>query len=595
MKNFTKFVLTMVVGIIALILRFILHLDNWSAGLIIVAGSIIALSMFVDMIKTLRNGQYGVDLLAITAIVATLAVGEYFASLIILIMLTGGDSLEDYARTKASGDLTELLNNAPQMAHKIVGEEIQDLPVEKIIVGDIVSVRPLEVVPVDGVVFSGESTFDESSLTGEARPIEKKVGDELLSGTLNGEAAVTMKVTATSDNSQYQSIVKLVKEANSQPAHFVRMADRYAVPFTIVSFLIAGLAWAISGDPTRFAQVLVVASPCPLILAAPIALVAGLSRASRNQIVIKNGTALEKLAQSKTMAFDKTGTLTKGVLQVAEIIPVSPVTEEELLCYAASAEQNSNHVLAHSLLNHFSRVVPAENVSEIPGVGVEATVLDKKVKVGKASFTNAPKQEDATAIYISFDDQFVGAITFSDELRPEAAGVLKNIHEAGLETVMLTGDHQAQAELIAGKIGLAPENVHAQLLPQEKLNFLKNLPAEKHPVAMVGDGINDAPALALADVGIAMGKHGATAASESADAVVLADSLEPVAEAVKISKRTMVIARQSVLIGIAICIILEIIAAFGFIPTLVGAFLQEGIDTISILSALRALYDKKTK
>lgn len=305
MSNIKKLLLTVMVGIVALIMEFGFHQNKWAFWLVSIVGGIMTVSMLIGMIKTLRSGKYGVDILAITAIVATLLVGDYWASLVVLIMLTGGDSLEDYASHQASRELRSLLDNSPRIAHRIDDEKISELAVEDVQVGDLILVKPGELVPVDGRVTAGESFVDESTLTGESKPIEKKLNDELMSGSINGDAALRYKVTKSAKDSQYQTLVKLVKESEAKPAHFVRLADRYAVPFTIIAYLIGGIAWFISKDPVRFAEVLVVASPCPLILAAPVALVAGMSRSSRNGIIVKTGTTIEKLARAKVLLLIK--------------------------------------------------------------------------------------------------------------------------------------------------------------------------------------------------------------------------------------------------------------------------------------------------
>jgi len=331
MRHYYKLTLTVSVGIVALILEFGLHQQLAAQIIITLMGSIMALSMFVEMVKTLRSGKYGVDLLAITAIVATLAVSEYWAGLVVLIMLTGGDSLEDYAAKRANTELKALLDNSPRTAHRLVDGQLTDIPVEEASVADQLVVKPGELVPVDGHLIDGTALFDESSLTGESKPVEKVVGDDLMSGAVNGDSAVTMIVDKVAADSQYQQLVKLVKESEARPAKFVRLADRYAVPFTLVAYVIAGVAWAMSGDPHRFAEVLVVASPCPLILAAPVALVSGMSRTSRNGIVVKTGDMLEKLSTAKSAAFDKTGTFTRGQLTVNQIIPQAGFTAEQVL------------------------------------------------------------------------------------------------------------------------------------------------------------------------------------------------------------------------------------------------------------------------
>lgn len=588
MKNYRRLWAVLGVGIIALICEFGLHHAQWAQVVITVIGAVIALLMLLDMIKTLRSGSFGVDLLAITAVVATLAVGEYWAALIVLLMLTGGDALEDFVATKANADLKQLLDNTPTTAHRLVDGQLHDVSVDDVQVDDIVVVKPSELVPVDGVVTAGSSLVDEASLTGESKPVEKNVHDELMSGTVNGDAALTVRVTKRAADSQYQGIVRLVQESEARPAHFVRMADRYALPFTLVAYLIAGVAWAVTGNPLRFAEVLVVASPCPLILAAPVAMVSGMSRTSRAGIIVKSGTALEKLATAKTVAFDKTGTITQGVLAVDQILPAAGYTADQLLQLAASAEQQSTHILARSLVKAAGKgLLPVADAEEVTAQGVQGTVNGQLVRVGKAAFAETDQQVDATAVFVNVAGQYAGVITFTDRTRPEAKQTITALHELGVEkTLMISGDSQAIADKVAAQVGL--DEVYAEQLPADKIAVLDQTPKENRPVVMVGDGVNDAPSLAVADVGIAMGAHGATAASESADAVVLRDDLTKVACAVIISQDTMRIAKEAVWIGIGICTVLMLIASAGVIPVIIGALFQEVVDTITILYALRA-------
>lgn len=596
MKHSTKLGLIIAIALFSAVLEFGFGLALVAQIIITITGTLIALSMLKEMIKTLRSGSYGVDLLAITAVAATLAVGQYWAAMIVLIMLVGGDSLEDYASKKAHTELKALLDNSPQTAHKVVADKLIDIKVDEANIGDQLVVKPGETVPVDGHVIKGSSMFDESSLTGESRPITKNVSDTIYSGSINGDSAITMTVDKLAKDSQYQRLIQLVKQADSTPAHFVRMADRYAVPFTGIAFVIAGIAWFVSKDPVRFAEVLVVASPCPLILAAPVALVSGMSRSSRNGIVVKTGSVLEKMATAKTAAFDKTGTITSGRLFVDQITPVAGTTKEELLSYAASAERSSGHILARSLLNyavkHDVNLLEVQQLSEATGNGVTAQIAGQTIKVGKASFV-APNSQVAettqTCVYISLNDQYIGTITFIDKLRLEAAQTMQTLRDHGVKhLMMLTGDQQAIAQTIAKEVGI--DDVRAKLLPEEKIQALKAVPESEHPVIMVGDGVNDAPSLTVADVGIAMGAHGATAASESADVVILKDDLLKVAKAVEIAQDTLRIARQAVLIGIFICVFLMLVASTGLIPAIVGAMFQEVIDTVSILWGLRARY-----
>ena len=595
MTHFKKFAMTLLIGAVALISEFMFDRPRLAFMIIAITGGTLAFLMFVEMIKTLRSGKYGVDILAITAIVATLLVNEYWASLMILIMLTGGESLEDYAQKKAGQELQSLLDNTPRTAHKLQGDQQLDVAVDTLEIGDHLVIKPGEIVPADGRVIMGESTFDEASLTGEAKPMSKKVGDELMSGSVNGDSSVKMVVEKRAEDSQYQLIIKLVEESKEKPARFVRLADRYAVPFTLIAYVIGGIAWWVSGDPVRFAQVLVVASPCPLILAAPVALVAGMSRSSKSGIVVKTGTAVEKLAETKTIAFDKTGTITKGILEVTGVAPVDGFSEVELLRVAASAEQGSAHILARSLVQAVPQLLPVTDLKEISGQGITATVDGMQVKVGNARFIDVPEAKtDTTAIYVAIDGKYAGTIYFSDTIRPEASKTIANLKAQGItDLLMVTGDGRTVAKAIAEEVGLT--EVHARCLPQDKLTILTSIPKEKRPVTMVGDGVNDAPALTVADVGIAMGAHGSTAASESADVVILKDDLERVAEAVMISRETMKAAKQSVLIGIFVCVFLMIVASTGVIPALFGAMLQEVVDTVSILSALRAKKSAKQK
>ena len=598
MKNWQKLTLTFMIAIIAIILDFGFKQPTLTRLLVTVTGAILAISMFIEMIKTLRSGRYGVDLLAIIAIASTLIIGEYWASLIIVVMLVGGESLEDYAAHRASRELHKLLENSPTFAHKKVGDSYEDTPIDDIDIDDVLLVKASEVVPIDGVVLEGDSWFDESSLTGESEPVTKAIGDEVLSGSINGETAVLIRASKKASDSQYQKIVQLVKESEATPAQFVRLADRYAVPFTIVSLLIAGAAWLISGDMTRFAEVLVVASPCPLILAAPIAFVGGMSRSSRNGLLVKNGTTIEKLSLAKTVAFDKTGTLTTGILQVKSIAPETAThSEDDLLQIAASLEIGSNHILAKSLVKRAAEkdlaLLEVTDLRESTGLGLSGVIQTKTYRIGRANFANAEDAKvNGTAVFISEDEVFIGKILFEDKIRPESQHVIERLKAQDVQHIlMLTGDNQKTAELVAGELGIT--EMHAGLMPSEKIGILKELPETHRPMVMVGDGVNDAPALALSDVGIALGASGSTVASESADVVVLRNDLNLVPESIKISRETMKVAKEAVLIGIFICIALMLIASTGVLPAIIGALLQEVIDTVSILYALKALKDRK--
>lgn len=558
---------------------------------------LIALRLSVDMVGTLKEGKYGIDILAITAIISTIAVGEYWASIVIVLMLTGGEALEDYAAKRAKRELSALLERAPQTAHKVVGNDTKTIRLSQVKIGDILLVKPGEVVPVDAVLQDASAVFDESSLTGESLPVEHKKGEQLLSGSVNGSDAITIKTLRTAKDSQYQQIIELVKAASSTETPFIRLADRYAVPFTIVAYIIAISAWIVSGDPVRLAEVLVVATPCPLLLAAPIAIISGMSRAAKNGIIIKGGGILEKLATIKTVAFDKTGTLTKGTPEIAAVKPHGSFTEKQLLHYATSAEQQSAHILAHALVSasKAKKVTLAKptQVKEVTAQGMSAVVDKKKVLVGKQSFlqkagVKTPEgslRSGETAVYVAIDGTYAGYISFSDTVRPESKKVIADLGTMGIhETYMLTGDSAGTAKRIAAAVGVT--NIHSELLPVDKVNVVRDI--EHRPVLMVGDGVNDAPVLAVADVGMAMGARGSTAASESADVVVLVDDISKSAQAIHIAKHTMSIALQSIWVGIAISVMLMLVASTGKIPAVVGAGLQEVVDVIVIFNALRA-------
>ncbi len=564
----------------------------------------IAAWQLVGMIRDMLRGHFGLDVLAVTAIVATVLVGEFLAALVVVLMLTGGEALEDYAERRAKRELDALLDRAPQRAHVARDGGFVDVSVDEVRVGDVLLVRPAELVPVDGALLSEATSVDESSLTGESVPVEKRSGDELLSGTVNGSMAVELRATATAADSQYQQIVSLVAQASESRAPVVRLADRFAVPFTIFSIALGAVAWAVSGDPARFAQVLVLATPCPLLIAAPVAFVAGMGRAARDGLIVKGGSVLEQLARARTAVFDKTGTLTHGAPELAEIRPEPGFTADELLAAVASAEQYSSHVLAAAFMRAAAeRGLPlheADSAEEVATNGVEAEIAGRHVVVGKFAFVaaHAPDARRTAiapgelAVYAAIDGRYAGAILASDVLRENAAETLARLARLGVrDTVMLTGDAKPTAEHVARELGI--DHVQAECLPADKVAAVAAL--EHRPVIMVGDGVNDAPVLAAADVGIAMGAKGATAASQSASVVLLVDDIGRVADAVSIGRRTVDVALQSILIGIAISVVLMVIAAFGVIPATLGAFLQEGVDLVAILAALRAANGGRTE
>ncbi len=557
------------------------------------------LPLLWGMIRDVREGTYGVDILAATAIFTSILLHEYWAGIIIVFMLTGGEALEDYAERRAKKELTALLEHAPLKAHILRGRKILDVRVSSVRPGDKLVIKPGEVVPVDGVIIDGSSNFDESSLTGESLPMPKTSGEELLSGSLNIEGAVTIRATRTAEDSQFEQIIKLVRSAAASRAPFVRLADRYSIPFTVAAFAIAGGAWAYTGQPLRFLEVMVVATPCPLILSAPIALISGMSRATKHGIIIKTGSALERLAAIKTMAFDKTGTLTQGKPVVDTVTAFKPFSKDVVIGLAAALEQNSNHVLARAIVDQAHtlklKIVKAKRVKELSGNGLQAHVGGKEIVVGRLGLIQdyditLPKgfktsSVHQTAAFVAVDNQLAGIVTFVDEIRGESKAMLESLASLGIHhTLMVTGDNQATANRIAKQLGIS--EVRAEALPADKLATIESIVLR--PVGFVGDGVNDAPVLAAADVGIALGARGSTAASESADVVIMLDNIENVTKAVYIAKRTFFIAKQSILIGIGMSVALMFIFATGKFRPVYGAVIQELVDVTVIFNALRA-------
>lgn len=558
----------------------------------------------VGMVRDVMRGHVGLDILAVVAMVATLAVGEYLASLIIVLMLSGGEALEDFAARRAKRDLTALLDRSPRIAHVIVhplsgeSDEVRDVAVDDVVVGDVLLVRPSEIVPVDGVLLSESGSFDESSLTGESLPVTREVGGDVLSGAINGTRAVHVRAVRRSVDSQYQQIVALVRAAEGSKAPVVRLADRFAIPFTAVALVLAGTAWLISGDSTRFAEVLVLATPCPLLIAAPVAFLGGLSRAAKTGVIMKGGAVIEQLARVRSAAFDKTGTLTEGRPDLVDVRPAPGFGHDELLLLAASAEQYSSHVLAEGIRRAAAtrglELIAAEAASEVATNGVTAEIDGRTVVVGKPAYVASLAADTErvslgageAAAYVAVDGRFAGVLVLADDPRPESAAVISWLREQGLERItMLTGDTAATAETIAKDVGI--DEVHADLLPPEKVRLAAQL--HPRPVMMVGDGVNDAPVLAAADIGMAMGAKGATVAGDAADIVILVDSLAKVADAVSIGRHTLRVALTAIWIGIGLSVGLMIVAMTGVIPAVAGALTQELVDLATILYALRAL------
>ncbi|HUC89230.1 MAG TPA: heavy metal translocating P-type ATPase [Patescibacteria group bacterium] len=552
-----------------------------------------------EMFRDIRSGKYGVDILAATAILSSAVLGQYWAGMVIVLMLTGGKGLESYAEGRANRELKALLTRAPQKAHVIRGRREVEVKASEVRTGDKIIIKPGELVPVDAIILEGVANFDESSLTGESLPQSKQAGDDLLSGAINVDGVITAKALRSASDSQYQQIIKLVQGAQNSQAPFVRLADRYAIPFTIFAFIVAIGAWVISHEAIRFLEVIVVATPCPLILAAPIAIISGMSRSAKHGIIIKTGSALEKLATARTFGFDKTGTLTRGELYVEHITTYNSLSRNEILALAAGLEQNSNHALAQAIIRKAAaenlKLAKIKNVREIAGKGMVATGHGQEIVVGNLGLLEdynikLPKafkasNHDQTAAFVAVDGSLAGVIALADEIREESKRTIQQLRDSGVRNfMMVTGDNKRVAHTIAKQLGIDEVVPHA--LPGDKIRAVEAI--KERPVAFVGDGVNDAPVLTASDVGIALGARGATAASESADIVIMLDDLSRLATSVQIAQRTFSIAKQSIFIGIALSAGLMLIFATGKFLPIYGAAIQEVVDVIVIFNALRA-------
>jgi heavy metal translocating P-type ATPase len=556
--------------------------------------------------RALMTGDLGVDLIALLAMAGALVLGEYLAGAVIAMMLAGGNALEEFASARARRELTALVDRVPRLARRRVEQEWEEIPVAQVSVGDLLLVRPGEVLPTDGVIVGDRAVIDESSLTGEPLPATYPAGRLVAGGTANAGDAFELRVRSRAEDSAYAALVRLVAAAEQRKAPFVRMADRYAVLFLPLTVVIAAAAWTISGDPVRALAVFVVATPCPLILAAPIAFVAGLSRAAKSGVIVKGGAALEALGAARTVLLDKTGTLTLGVPAVERVVSLQGGTREELLRLAASLDQLSGHVVAQALVRqaHSERLALADpsDVRESPGAGIAGTVEGVRVVLGShgwllecgvelSSEQALPSAAAGNAVVlVGLDGRLSGALVMGDRLRPDARELVSRLREQGVRHIaLLSGDRGDVARSVGERLGM--DRVYSEQSPAEKLAIVRRLRADPRfaPVVMVGDGINDAPALAEADVGIAVGAAGATVSSESADAVITVDRIARVADAVADGRRATRIARQSVVGGIGLSACGMVLAAVGLLAPIQGAIAQEAIDVAVILNALRAL------
>jgi heavy metal translocating P-type ATPase len=587
-------------------LFFLLDFETAGRTSLVLVAVIPVVPLLREIIAKIRRRQAGIDVIALLAVIAALALAEYPTAAVVGLMLATGRFLEEYAAGRAERELTSLISRAPRKAHRVDDGGVHTIDIAEVARGDRLMVKASEVIPVDGVVLTSSAMVDESALTGEPLPVEKRAGDLVGSGSVNAADVFEILATEEADQSTYAGIVRLVQEARRSRAPAVRLADRWAGWFVPLTLGVAGTAWVVSGDPVRALAVLVVATPCPLLLAVPIAVVSGISRAARRGIVIRGGGPLEMLAQTRNVLIDKTGTLTIGRPTLRSIVVFDRETnEEEVLRLAASVDQTSTHILARAIVDaaqirDLALELP-EAVTEVAGSGVSAKLDGRSVGVGRlhwlldgavepprvTEFRQRFTRVAPTAVYVSVDGVVAAAIVFDDQIRPDAANTIRAMRRIGVErVVMATGDHSVVARSVGMAIGV--DEVIAEVTPREKVEAVEELQG-RGITTMVGDGINDAPALAAADVGVAMGARGATASSEAADVVLVVDRLQRLVEAIGIAQRSRRVAVQSVVMGMGLSLVAMSAASFGLLAPFAGALIQEGIDVIAILNSLRAL------
>lgn len=560
--------------------------------------------------KTLRGvvrGRFAADIVAMLAIITAVLTDEAFAGVIIVLMQTGGEALDDYGFRRASSSLEALISRAPKMARRKRDDGgIEEVEAKDVLVGDTVVVRQGDLVPVDGTLLMGQAEIDESALTGEPLPRTKVLGEDLMSGSISVGGAFEMKATRVSTESQYSKIVEMVRSAQSEKPPIERLADRYAVVFTPLTLAVAAFGWFVTHQVSTVLAVLVVATPCPLILATPLAVISGVNRAAKESIIVKSGTAIEQIGKARAVLFDKTGTLTYGSPLVDSVVPLDG-DGGKMLLKAASVEQLSSHPVAKALAavgaERFGSLAVPTGFKEVPGQGVEADLDGEHIVVGSQRFCESKlslpfdhkamvvleraREEGKLVSFIGIQGRPAGAVVFTDKTRHGVPAMMLRLRELGVEqTVMLTGDNPVNAEAVAKEAGIG--RVEANLLPAQKVEEVRKLTREYGATIMVGDGINDAPALASATVGVAMGAHGTGISSEAADVVLIVDDVTKVADGIWIGQRTLRVAKESISFGLGASFVLMAIAAFGFIAPAAGALLQEAVDITVILNALRA-------
>lgn len=568
----------------------------WMVG-VVAMGAPLVFQTFRGMF----SGRFAADIVASLSIIGAVALQQPLVGLVIVLMQTGGEALDQYAEGRASAAVRALESAAPRIAHRVRGPIVEDIDAGAVAVDDTLLIRPGDVVPCDGVVIEGGSELDTSSLTGEARPVPATPETSVMSGSINGFGSFTMRATALASASQYARIVELVRNAQASKAPLQRLADRQAVWFTPVTLVLCAVAVALSRDWMRALSILVVATPCPLILAAPVAIIGGINRAAKRFIIVRNGGALEALNAITVAAFDKTGTLTIGKPRLDQVRVAPGFDRDTVLRYAAAVEERSSHLLARVLVDvvkSSTELPPATDIVEVPGKGVRGVVDGRAVLVGGRAYVLENVKDSHLALaglepagvtlraYVAIDERLAAVLEYADAIRPDLHATLKKLRDAGVQRFMLlSGDHTPIAQDVAQRVGIS--ETHGDLTPGDKSRFIDDLRQQGANVLMVGDGINDAPALSSANVSIALAAHGGGIAAEAADVIILVDAFDRVGEVKQIADRTMRIARQSVWTGLGLSAVAMVIAAFGALPPLAGAAIQEIIDVAVILNALR--------
>jgi heavy metal translocating P-type ATPase len=619
-----------VLAIIGLILGTVVHYifndqetGHWIWFITLVIGGV---PIVLETIKEILHGRFASDIVAMLAIITAILTNEAFPGVIIVIMQSGGKALEDYAFRKATTSLDELMTRSPKVAHRKVNDkEVEEVDVERIRIGDHLVIRPGDLVPVDGTIVLDDAQIDESSLTGEPLSKIKHIGEEVFSGTINTGNIFEIKAIRISEESQYSKIVKLVKKAREEKAPIQRLADKYAIWFTPITLAMCGIGWLLTQNTQTILSVLVVATPCPLIFATPVAIIGGIDKAAKQSIIVKSGAAIEQISRADAAVFDKTGTITYGMPVVEDIILLDDFkknkngksieyTTDDILFKAASLEQMSSHPSAQSITKagkeKFNNLALPTSFHEKSGLGVEGYVNGEHILVGSSNYVESQSKTNTNydtinrngdllktvtefqklgrmVVLVNINGTNAGIIKFTDKIRDGVVNMIQNLRKEGIkETILLTGDSLDNAKSIANQTGV--DNYKYDLLPEDKVNEVKKLKEKFNDIIMIGDGINDAPALATATVGIAMGAKGTAISAEAADVVLLVDDVTKVSNVIHIGKKTIKIAKQSIFVGIGLSFLLMIFASFGLILPSVGALLQEALDIAVILNALRA-------